>query len=156
MKLSLITWATITQFRKRPRNHQSKLTISDCRFLHSRVRATLRDLCIAVGWRMKKLGLFSFAITALIGLSQPAHGGPSDRSDSYYYYPSDATYDSFGRVPTVRQVQRALEEEGYYTGDNRGNFCYETRVAVRRYQRDKGLVMTGKIDAPTLKALGLR
>jgi peptidoglycan hydrolase-like protein with peptidoglycan-binding domain len=104
---------------------------------------------------MKKIGVFGFIIIALIGLSQPAHGGPSDKSESYYY-PSDSTYDSLGRVPTVRQVQRALEADGYYVGDNHGNFCFETRVAVRRYQRDKGLAMTGKIDSALLRALGLR
>ena len=82
---------------------------------------------------MKNLGLLSLAIIALIGLSQPAHGDPSDRSEDYYY-PRDSVYESFGR----------------------GNFCYETRVAVRRYQRDKGLAMTGKIDSTLLKALGLR
>ena len=104
---------------------------------------------------MKKLSLLSFGITALIGLSQPAHGDSSARNAGYYY-PADATYDSHGRVPTVRQVQLALEENGYYVGDNRGNFCYETRVAVRRYQRDHGLVRTGKIDSALLRSLGLR
>lgn len=104
---------------------------------------------------MKKLGLLSFVIIALISLSQPAPAGPSDRSEGYYF-PADATYDSLGRVPTVRQVQRALEEDGYYVGDNSGNFCFETRAAVRRYQRDKGLRITGKIDTALLKTLGLR
>lgn len=104
---------------------------------------------------MKTLGLLSLIITALIGLSQPAHGGPSDRSEGYYY-PSDSTYDSLGRVPTVRQVQLALQEDGYYVGDNRGNFGFETRAAVRRYQRDKGLAITGKIDSTLLQTLGLR
>ena len=104
---------------------------------------------------MKKLALLSSVIIALIGLSQPAQAGASDRIEGYYY-PSDATYDSLGQVRTVRQVQRALEEDGYYTGDNRGNYCYETRVAVRRYQRDKGLRISGKIDDALLKTLGLR
>jgi hypothetical protein len=104
---------------------------------------------------MKRFGLFSFVIIALFGLSQPAQAGPSERNEGYYY-PADATYDSLGRVPTVRQVQRALEEDGYYVGDNRGNFCFETRAAVRRYQRDKGLAMTGKIDDALLKTLRLR
>jgi peptidoglycan hydrolase-like protein with peptidoglycan-binding domain len=104
---------------------------------------------------MKTIGLLSFVITALMGLSQPAHGGPSN-TNAGYYFPSDATYDSMGRVPTVRLVQRALEEDGYYTGDHRGNFCFETRTAVRRYQRDKGLPITGKIDSALLNALGLR
>jgi peptidoglycan hydrolase-like protein with peptidoglycan-binding domain len=104
---------------------------------------------------MKRLRSLSFVITALFGLFQSAQAGPSDRNEGYYF-PADATYDSLGRVPTVRQVQRALEEDGYYVGDNRGNFCWETRTAVRRYQRDKGLVMTGKIDDTLLKSLRLR
>jgi peptidoglycan hydrolase-like protein with peptidoglycan-binding domain len=110
---------------------------------------------MTVAWDMKKLGLLSFLIIALIGLSQPAHGDSRDRSEGYYY-PSDSTYDSLGRVPTVREVQLALEDEGYYVGDNRGNFGFETRAAVRRYQRDKGLAITGKIDSTLLKTLGLR
>jgi peptidoglycan hydrolase-like protein with peptidoglycan-binding domain len=104
---------------------------------------------------MKKLGLLSFGIVALIGLSQPAQAGPTARNEGYYF-PSDATYDSLGRVPTVRLVQRALAEDGYYVGDRRGNFCYETRVAVRRYQRDNGLRITGKIDDTLLRTLRLR
>ena len=104
---------------------------------------------------MKKLAFLSSVMIALIGLFQPAQAGAADRIEGYYY-PSETTYDSLGQVRTVRQVQRALEEDGYYTGDNRGNYCYETRVAVRRYQRDKGLRISGKIDDALLKALGLR
>jgi peptidoglycan hydrolase-like protein with peptidoglycan-binding domain len=115
----------------------------------------LRNLGLAVGCNMKTLALLSSVIIALVGLSQPAQGGASERVEGYYY-PGDATYDSLGAVPTVRQVQRALEEDGYYVGDNRGNFCYETRVAVRRYQRDKGLRISGKIDDELLKTLRLR
>jgi hypothetical protein len=105
---------------------------------------------MAVAWDMKKLGLLSFVISVLVGLSQPAWGS------DYYYYPDDATYDSHGRVPTVRQVQLALEDEGYYVGDNHGNFGYETRAAVRRYQRDFGLPITGKIDTALLRSLWRR
>jgi len=104
---------------------------------------------------MKKLGLLSFLIIALVGLSQPAHGRSRVGSEGFYY-PTDYAYESFGRVPIVRQVQLALEQNGYYVGDNRGNFCFETRWAVRRYRRDVGLPITGKIDATLLEALGLR
>lgn len=104
---------------------------------------------------MKTICLLSFVITALIGLSQPTQGGPADRNDGYCY-PSDYVYESHGRVPIVRKVQLALEEDGYYTGDNHGNYCFETRVAVRRYQRDKGLTITGKVDSALLQSLGLR
>jgi len=105
---------------------------------------------------MKKLGWLSFIVTVLIGLSQPASGDSRQRSEDYSYYPPDASYDSLGRVRTVRQVQLALEAEGYYVGDNRGNFCFETRMAVRRYKRDRGLPIIGKIDTALLESLGLR
>ena len=104
---------------------------------------------------MKKLGLLSLAITALIGLSESAQAGSRDRSRRYYY-PSDHTYESLGRNPTVRQVQLALQEEGYYVGDDSGNFGYETRRAVRRYKRDRGLPIIGKIDKALLRSLGFR
>lgn len=103
---------------------------------------------------MKTLGLLSIAIIALFGLSLPAHAAAPDSSG--YEYPDQSFYDSCGRVPTVRQVQRALQEDGYYTGDNRGNFCFETRWAVRRYQRDMGLPITGRIDDTLLRTLRLR
>ena len=109
---------------------------------------------MAVVWDMKKIGLLAFAVTAFMGLSYSAQGGPSDRGESSPF-PPDSVYDSLGRVPTVRQVQRALAEDGYYVGLNTGGYCYETRVAVRRYQRDKGLAITGKVDATLLKALEL-
>ena len=104
---------------------------------------------------MKTLGVLSFGIVALLGLSQPAQAEPTEESEGYYF-PTDGTYDSLGRVPTVRLVQLALREDGYYVGDNRGNYCYETRVAVRRYQRDNGLRVTGKIDDTLLRTLRLR
>ena len=116
---------------------------------------TLRIFCVVVPWSMKTLGLLGIAITAVIGLSQPAHGGSSARREAYYFPPEHA-YDSHGTVPIVRQVQLALQDDGYYTADNQGNFCFETRWAVRRYQRDKGLAITGKVDTALLKSLGLR
>lgn len=103
---------------------------------------------------MKPIGLLSFVITAFIGLSPAAHGGSVDRNDSYYF-PNDAAYDSHGNVAVVQRVQLALEREGYYVGDNHGNFCSETRTAVRRYQRDNGLHMTNKIDSELLQSLAL-
>ena len=104
---------------------------------------------------MKTLGLLSFAIIAVFGLSQPVNGATPDRSEGYHY-PNQSTYDSCGRVVTVRHVQLALEEDGYYVGDNRGNFGFETRAAVRRYQRDNGLRISGKIDDTLLRTLRLR
>jgi hypothetical protein len=105
---------------------------------------------------MKKLALLSFAMIAVLGFVQPAHAGSRERHSEGYYYPDKSTYDSLGRVPTVSDVQLALEALGYYVGDNHGNFGYETRTAIRRYKRDRGLAINGKVDTALLDALGLR
>ena len=105
---------------------------------------------------MKKLALLGLAIIALVGFVQPVHAGSRHSNSEGYYYPDKSTYDSHGRVPTVRDVQLALEALGYYVGDNHGNFGYETRTAVRRYKRDRGLAINGKVDTSLLDALGLR
>ena len=103
---------------------------------------------------MKKLILSSLVVIALTGPIEPMQAGQRNTDDSGAYFPADATYDSHGRNRIVRNVQRALREDGYYVGDTEGNFCFETRAAVRRYRRDHGLPVVGKIDDEFLRALG--
>lgn len=102
---------------------------------------------------MKKLIFSSLVVIALAGGIVPAEAGRRGSDDSIYF-PANATYDSHGRNRIVRKVQRALREDGYYVGDTEGNFCHETRVAVRRYRRDHGLPVVGKIDEEFLRTLG--
>ena len=104
---------------------------------------------------MRRFAFLGLAAMALTAVSDFAVAGSRARYESFYF-PANGTYDSHGRVAMVRQVQRALEEDGYYVGDNRGNYIWDTRVAVRRYQRDNGLPITGKIDRALLTTLGLR
>lgn len=100
---------------------------------------------------MKKLITAGFLITAVIGFVQPAQAG-----DDRLYYPRDTAYDSHGRNAIVSKVQRALQEDGYHVGLTSGQFCYETRVAVRRFRKDHGLPIVGKIDETFLRALGFQ
>jgi len=72
------------------------------------------------------------------------------------YIPAEATYNSVGRDATVRAVQRALERHGYYVALHTGEFGFDTRRAVRRYRRDHGLRVIGKIDHELLRSLGIR
>jgi len=102
---------------------------------------------------MKKLIFSSLVIIALTGAIEPAQAGRRNTDESIYF-PANAAYDSHGRNRIVRNVQRALREDGYYVGDTEGNFCHETRVAVRRYRRDHGLPVVGKIDEEFLRTLG--
>jgi len=86
--------------------------------------------------------------------------------DSTYYddsYASDqyepATYTNQQDYETgsrVSDVQRALAREGYYDGQIDGRLSNATRKALRRYQRDHGLEVTGGISRGVIEALRLR
>ena len=55
-------------------------------------------------------------------------------------------------LPAV--VQRQLAQRGYYKGAIDGEFGPASRSALARFQRKNGLNETGRIDEPTLQALG--
>lgn len=88
-------------------------------------------------------------------------------SSSYYSRPSIAL--SFSTRPSYSRsyrssdygdelavdVQRALARRGYYRGAIDGDVGSGTRAAIRRYQYDRRLEVTGRIDRSLLNALGL-
>lgn len=47
----------------------------------------------------------------------------------------------------VAQLQRFLAETGYYDGDSDGKFDYRVRWAVRAWQEDVGMAVTGEVEA---------
>lgn len=55
----------------------------------------------------------------------------------------------------VRTAQRKLEARGYYSGSADGVLGSSTRAALRHYQRDHGLRVTGRLDSPTARSLSL-
>jgi peptidoglycan hydrolase-like protein with peptidoglycan-binding domain len=55
----------------------------------------------------------------------------------------------------VREVQAALAEGGYYRGPIDGIFGGGTRRAVRAFQRDKNLPVTGRINSALLDKLNI-
>ncbi len=55
----------------------------------------------------------------------------------------------------VAQVQRKLKRFGYYEGPVDGDFGRGTRAGLRAFQARHELRVTGSIDTPTLRALGL-
>jgi hypothetical protein len=55
----------------------------------------------------------------------------------------------------VRAAQSRLKEGGFYFRDVNGVYDSETAAAVTRYQIRHGLQISGKLDAPTVKALGI-
>jgi hypothetical protein len=90
--------------------------------------------------------------------------------DAGYWYPAwgyDPNYERYdydGPIYTygnllpdqvIINVQSALQQLGYYTGDLNGSLGVGTRQALTAYQQDFGLEATGVVDEPTVRALGL-
>jgi peptidoglycan hydrolase-like protein with peptidoglycan-binding domain len=57
---------------------------------------------------------------------------------------------------TVRQVQKILSDRGFRTGGIDGKMGPQTQAALVNFQRAEKLQPTGKLDNPTLAALGVQ
>ncbi len=80
------------------------------------------------------------------------------------YDPSYESYDYDGPIFTygnllpdqvIVNVQRALQDRGYYGGGISGALSPATRRAISAFQTDEGLEVNGVVDGPTVYALGL-
>jgi hypothetical protein len=56
----------------------------------------------------------------------------------------------------VLQVQAVLKNKGYYNKIVDGVFGQETQIAIRNFQLDSGMTVTGRIDSNLIQAIGLR
>lgn len=56
---------------------------------------------------------------------------------------------------TIRAVQRALAAQGLTVGAADGRWGDQTESAIGNFQRARGMPASGRLDAPTLAALGL-
>jgi len=54
----------------------------------------------------------------------------------------------------IRDIQAALQAEGYDPGRADGFIDENTRAAIRDFQRDNDLVVTGSLDEETARLLG--
>ena len=74
------------------------------------------------------------------------------------YYAWDGPIYAYNHLPpdqVIANVQSALQQQGYYSGDVDGLVGPLTRAALADYQRDHGLYETAAIDQPTLESLGM-
>jgi peptidoglycan hydrolase-like protein with peptidoglycan-binding domain len=55
----------------------------------------------------------------------------------------------------IKEIQAALQKDGLYQGEPTGKWDEATTEAMRKYQDKIGVSPTGKIDAISLKKLGL-
>ena len=104
---------------------------------------------------------------AYYGYGYYPYGAYSYYDDGYYgggyyddaYVPqeySQSEYDNGAWNSNVRQVQAALARKGYYRGAIDGSFGPATRSALRQYQLNHGLEVTGRIDRSVVAALERR
>ena len=66
-----------------------------------------------------------------------------------------ATYSWGSTGSTVREIQRRLQQWGYYTGEIDGIYGTATFNAVQRFQQNNGLTADGIVGTATLEKLGL-
>lgn len=59
-------------------------------------------------------------------------------------------------VPRVKAVQTALNALGFQAGPADGVLGPATRDAIRSFQKDNAMTVTGSLDAPLVKALNAR
>jgi hypothetical protein len=84
------------------------------------------------------------------------YGYPDYSYDNYDGYYQDNGYYS-GQSDSANSevlVQKALARRGYYTGQVDGVIGPQTRSAIREFQRDNGLAVTGRITPELFQALG--
>jgi hypothetical protein len=88
------------------------------------------------------------------GYWYPAWG--YDPAFSFYVYDGPIySYDNLPPDQVTMNVQSALQDEGYYTGDIDGQVGPKTREALGAYQTDHNLEVTSAVDEPTVESLGL-
>lgn len=69
------------------------------------------------------------------------------------YYTSRVYRGSVVDDSLAADVQRALKRRGYYYGSVDGDIGSGSRAAIRSYQRDHGLSISGRIDSALLRSL---
>lgn len=102
-----------------------------------------------------RIAVLFFASTALAGAV--ALGGCADwRSTGRSTTAAPASTAPRTTAPAsadLRESQQQLKSLGYYDGAVDGLWGPETQAAVERYQRERGLSATGRIDSPTRASL---
>ena len=105
--------------------------------------------------RMKHFICVGLIAVGVVGFNQSAQAG-SWRTVQPGPSRDGIVYNSNRPTRTVQLVQLALRRRGYNPAIVTGEFVAETRIAVRRYQRDHGLRETGAIDRALLRSLRIR
>ena len=71
------------------------------------------------------------------------------------YVPRPAPVYTSSYDPVLVSAQTRLSKLGYYRGAIDGDFGPQTSAAIRNFQIDSGLPVTGRLDSRTLRSLGV-
>ena len=82
------------------------------------------------------------------GSSQPGSAPTAPVGDS----PSGTAQ---GDAEQVRAVQKALKDRGMHPGPVNGIMSRETQAAIRAFQKDQRITVTGQLDSQTREKLGV-
>ena len=104
------------------------------------------------GWRGGSR--VSIGIGVPIYAPAPYYYGPRYYGPAYYEPGPVVVGREVGGDVTV-DVQRMLARKGYYNGVVDGELGPRSRAAIRAWQADVGLPVTGSLNAATLRSLGL-
>lgn len=80
-------------------------------------------------------------------MGQGAMGGSPQSSQSTSSQSMDQS--------TIRNVQEQLQQQGYEVGQIDGVMGPNTRKALSQFQRDNNMPPSGRLDQPTMAALGV-
>jgi len=75
--------------------------------------------------------------------------------DSTEIDPQAGTQTTFDKK-TIKKVEKALQERQVFTGKPDGVLDQETTDAIRQFQQQQGLTVTGQLDDQTIQALGVK
>lgn len=107
-----------------------------------------RYLLGAVGLAAAVSGTLLYMVTIQTG--QLMNGAPAQASVDQQPVDSSATYRE-----QMKLTQETLRSFGYAPGASNGIMRFETASALRAFQREQGLQVTGQANPETLAALGI-
>ena len=103
-----------------------------------------------------RTGLFAVAATTLvIGSAHAQQEGQMQQEQAQQQQAQQQQGQQQSRSEAVKELQQALNDQGYSAGPVDGIMGPQTQSAVRNYQEAQGMQASGEVDQETLSSLGL-
>ena len=104
--------------------------------------------------QLRHLTLSAALALGLVGITGTAQAKWSNCNSANRSVSSNS-YNQFHSRMTISHVQRVLRRDGYYHGRIDGLDGPATHAALRHFQRDNGLAITGRLTPRTMSTLGV-